>query len=345
MEPSRIRGGLKGSSLHYQALVRDYTLPNNLTATGFLWAKEKTRVLTRPLGLLALLTMALLACSTSANGLGDAGGGENQSLTVFAASSLTEGFLELGSAFEREHPGASVIFNFAGSQRLRTQLEQGARADVFASADWKQMRSLVESGLVLGEPVNFVSNHLVVIVPSPRRQQEGSIPWPVGARSDMVVSKLEDLARPGIKLVLASPEVPVGAYSHAVIQKMAGDTGLGPGYAESVLANLVSEETNVRNVAQKVSLGEADAGMVYRTDAMISGIAQQVEVIPIPAVNNVTASYPVAVMKEAGEPGLAQDFVRYLQSETAQHIFSVRGFGPPDLLLPTSADTMGRTDR
>ena len=273
--------------------------------------------------------MVLIACSASAAG---------QTLTVFAGSSLTEGFRELGNAFEREHPGVSVVFNFAGSQRLRTQLEQGAQTDVFASADWKQMRSLVKSGLVSGDPVNFASNQLVVIAPSPRRQPDRTIPLPAGGRSGMSVSKLEDLARPGVKLVLASPQVPVGAYSRAVIEEMAGDNRFEAGYAERVLSNLVSEETNVRNVAQKVALGEADAGIVYRTDTMVSEIAQRVEVIPIPEVFNVTASYPVAVMRDARQPGLAQDFVLFLRSESAQQILTRRGFGPPDLLPLTSPD-------
>lgn len=244
----------------------------------------------------------------------------------------------MGNAFEREHAGVSVVFNFAGSQRLRTQLEQGARADVFASADWKQMRRLVKSGLVSGEPVNFASNQLVVIAPKPQHQQDRTIPLPTGGRSGMSVSQLEDLARPGIKLILASPEVPVGAYSRAVIEKMAGDNRFEPEYAERVLSNLVSEETNVRNVAQKVALGEADAGIVYRTDAMVSEIARRVEVIPIPVVFNVTSSYPVAVIRGARQPGLARDFVRFLRSESAQQILIRRGFGPPDLLPLTSPD-------
>ena len=269
----------------------------------------------------------------------------DQSLTVFAGSSLTEAFRELANVFEGQHPGASVVFNFAGSQRLRTQLEHGASADVFASADWKQMTNLVESGLVSGDPVNFASNQLVVIAPSPRRQQNGAIPTASGDRSGRRVSQLEDLALPGIKLVLASAEVPAGAYSLTVIEKMNGDVRFGPGHAEKVLANLVSEETNVRNVVQKVALGEADAGIVYRSDTLVSEIVQRVEVIPIPAGFNVTANYPVAVMKEARQPGLAQDFVRFLRSETAQRILGQRGFGPPDPLPVASPDTRGRRDR
>lgn len=305
--------------------------------------------------------VVLAACSTSAaDGPVNAGEAVDQNLTVFAGSSLTEAFRELANVFQEQHPGASVVFNFAGSQRLRTQLEHGASADVFASADWKQMTNLVESGLVSGDPVSFASNQLVVIAPSPRRRQNGVILPASGDRSDMRVSRLEDLALPGIKLVLASAEVPAGAYSLTVIERMNGEPRFGPRYAEKVLANLVSAETNVRNVVQKVALGEADAGLVYRSDAMVSEIVQRVEVIPIPAVFNVTANYPVAVMKEAKVPGLAQDFVRFLQSETAQRILGRRGFGPPDLLradlppadllpadpLPgTNSDTRGRRDR
>ncbi len=289
-----------------------------------------------------VLMVVLVACSVSATG-GPRDGGQN--LTVFAGSSLTEGFRELGKVFEGQHPGTSVVFNFAGSQRLRTQLEHGARADIFASADWKQMHSLVELGLVSGDPVNFASNQLVVIVPSPRRQHNGAIPPAAGDRSGMRVSQLEDLALPGIKLVQASPEVPAGAYSRIVIEKMDGDVRFGPEHAEEVLANLVSEETNVRSVVQKVALGEADAGMVYRSDTLVSEIVQRVEVIPIPEGFNVTASYPVAVMKDARKPGLAQDFVRFLQSEAAQRVLNQRGLGPPNLLPLTRPDTRGRTDQ
>ncbi len=270
------------------------------------------------------LPVMLMACSASAAGNPRDGG---RSLTVFAASSLIESFRELGEVFEGQHPGVSVVFNFAGSQRLRTQLEHGAWADIFASADWKQMRSLVELGLVSEDPVNFASNQLVVISPGTK------------------VSRLEDLALPGVKLVLASPEVPAGAYSRTVIEKMNDDAGFGPKYGEKVLANLVSEETNVRSVVQKVALGEADAGMVYRSDTLVLEIVQRVEVIPIPEGFNVTASYPVAVLKEAGEPGLAQDFVDFLQSETAQRVLRQRGFGPADHLPLTSLDMGVRTDR
>jgi molybdate transport system substrate-binding protein len=290
-------------------------------------------------------TVLLMACSASAAGGPINAGDGGQSLTVFAGSSLTEAFRELGQAFEGQHPGSSVVYNFAGSQRLRFQLEQGARADVFASADWKQMRSLVKAGLVSGDPVNFASNQLLVIVPS---SPEGGMPAPA-------VSRLEDLATPGVKLVLASPEVPAGAYSRTVLEKMSADARFEPGYSEKVLANLVSEETNVRNVVQKVALGEADAGMVYRSDTLVSEIVRRVEVIPIPVDYNVTANYPAAVMEEAREPGLAHDFLSFLQSETAQRILRRRGFGPADplsadllpadLLPGTSLDTGGRRDR
>jgi molybdate transport system substrate-binding protein len=285
------------------------------------------------IALAGILLLVIIGCSASPNlGPNSNQGEATGELTVFAAASLTEAFREIAAAFERANPGVSVTFNFAGSQRLRTQLEQGAQADVFASADREQMNAVVESDLVSGEPVNFASNRLVVVVSSAALQDSSNPLWGQGGRQGSSAREepgLEDLARPGVRLVLALPEVPVGNYSRETIERMQADPTFGQDYANAVLANVVSEETNVRNVVQKVALGEADAGIVYQTDAMVTEIAEQVQVIPIPEPFNVTASYPITLLEGSAQPELAQAFIDFVRSDQGQEILSSYGFGPP----------------
>src|SRR5262245_22157902 len=169
-------------------------------------------------------------------------------LTVFTAASLTDAFKEMGANIEQANPGTKVTFNFAGSPTLRTQLAQGARADVFASADEPNMQGTQKDGTIASEPRLFVRNQLVVIVPTANPAQ---------------VMRLQDLAKPGIKLVLTNKEDPVGNYSRQALAKMSQDAAFGAEFATRVLANLVSEETNVKQVVAKVQLGEAQAGTVY----------------------------------------------------------------------------------
>jgi molybdate transport system substrate-binding protein len=243
---------------------------------------------------------------------GTAGEGNQRELVVFAASSLTESLQDMVTGFEEDNPGVAITFSFAGSQQLRTQLEQGAQADLFASADWTQMNAMMDAGLVAGEAVSFATNRLVVIVP---------------AKSGDITS-IEDLAQPGIKLVLAQAEVPVGSYSRTAIDNLAASPQYGTEYADRVLGNLVSEETNVRNVAQKVALGEADAGIVYQTDAMTPDIAERVRVIPIPDQFNVIASYPIAALSESAQADLGGQFVDFVLSDEGEQILAEYGFGP-----------------
>jgi molybdate transport system substrate-binding protein len=257
--------------------------------------------------LIGLVLMLVVGCSAGAASESD--GGE---LLVFAASSLTESLQDTASEFEEDNPGLTVTLNFAGSQQLRTQLEQGAQADVFASANWPQMNAVADVGLLSGEAVSFATNRLVVIVPAESTE----------------ITSLEDLAQPGTKLVLAQAEVPVGAYSHNAIDNLADRLQYGTDYADRVLGNLVSEETNVRNVAQKVALGEADAGIVYQTDAMTPDIAERVRVIHIPDEFNVVASYPIAALSESAQPDLARQFVDFVLSDEGEQILGEYGFGP-----------------
>ena len=242
------------------------------------------------------------------------GGDSGTTLRVLAAASLTEAFKDMAQAFEAENPGVTVSLDFGGSQRLRSQLEFGAQADVFASADRVQMDLAVAADLTRGAPVDFASNTLVIIA-SP----EGRL------------SRLSDLARPGVRLALAHAGVPVGSYSRQVLRNLAQDgaLGLGSGFDDDVLANLVSEEPNVRLVAQKVALGELDAGIVYQTDVPVARTAGKIRVIPIPSTANVSARYPIAVLRDAPEADLAQAFVRFVLSAAGQRRLKEHGFGSP----------------
>jgi molybdate transport system substrate-binding protein len=252
-----------------------------------------------------VLLMALAGgCGQAASGQG------SDELVVFAASSLTESFNEIKVAFEAEHPGVNVIYNFAGTPTLRTQLEQGAIAGVFASANAAQMEMAVQSGVIEGAPVAFAANRLVVIAPS---------------GSDRV-RKLSDLFSNGVKLVLALPDVPVGAYSRDAIAKMDASGQFGQDFGEQTLANLVSEESNVRQIAAKVVLGEADTGIVYATD-VTQDIAEEVRIIDIPDEYNVVAVYPIAQVSDAPNPGAAQAFIEFVRSPSGQSILEKYGFG------------------
>lgn len=233
-------------------------------------------------------------------------------LTVFAAASLAEAFTELGHELERQRPGLTVRFNFAGSQQLAAQIEQGARPDVFASADERWMTYVRDRQLVAGEPAVFARNTLVVIVPR-------SNPARIG--------RLRDLARGGVKLIVAADAVPVGRYSRTVLQNLARDPAYGRDYPRRVIANVVSEEENVRAVVGKVSLGEGDAGMVYRSD-VAPAVARRVKVLEIPASANIVASYPMALLAGAPAPSAAQAFIDFVLSSAGQRTLARRGLIP-----------------
>lgn len=233
--------------------------------------------------------------------------GTGGTITIFAAASLTDAFTELGEAFEREHPRAAVVFNFAGSQSLRAQVENGARGEVFASANPKHLAALVEAGLA-EPPVVFAHNRMVIAVP---------------ADNPAAIHSLADLAN-ARRLVLAGAAVPAGAYAAQVVAR--ADAALGGGFGERVLSRVVSREMNVRHVLQKVVLGEADAAMVYATDAAAAG--DQVSTIAIDDEHNIVADYPIAVLREADRPGLGQRFVAFVRSEAGRAILARHGFDP-----------------
>jgi molybdate transport system substrate-binding protein len=226
---------------------------------------------------------------------------EPKELTVFAAASLREVFEDLGQRLESRTPGLKVRLNFAGSQELRTQIEQGAGADVFASADQKHMGALDKAGKVVA-PRIFARNTPVVVVPkgNPAR-----------------IASFDDLPN-ARRLVIGTPEVPIGAYTLAILDKA------GREFRDKVLARVVSRELNVRQVLAKVALGEADAAIVYRTDAIAA--KDKVELVEIPAKLNVEAEYPVAVLKTARNPEAARAFVELLLSGDGQKRLAAAGF-------------------
>ena len=255
----------------------------------------------RPFLLLALL---LAGCASSQ--LSGA-----KTLHVFAAASLTDAFTELGEEFEAANPGVSVAFNFAGSQALRTQIEEGAPADVFASANQIEMDLLVTGAHVAqGAPQIFLNNKLVVLLP------EGN---------PAILQRLEDLANPGLKLVFAAEEVPVGEYTRQALEQMNGQ--FGRDFKDKVLANVVSNEDNVRQVVAKIQLGEADAGIVYTSDA---AAAPELPTMEIPAELNVIAEYPIAALTRSASPDLANAFIAYVLSEHGQAMLQKWGFASPE---------------
>ncbi len=231
---------------------------------------------------------------------------EPTTLRVFAAASLDAPFRELARAFEKSEPGVKVRFNLAGSQQLAAQLQQGAQADVFATADERWMAFADSLGLLTGAPKVFAHNSLTVIVP---RTNPGRI------------ARLHDLARPGLKLVLGASTVPVGQYAREMLVHLGAERGFPAGYARRVLANLVSEEESVRGVVSKVQLGEADAGVVYVSD-VTPLLARYLKELPVPASSNVVATYPVAIVRGTRAKSLAERFVALLLSAKGQAILT-----------------------
>jgi molybdate transport system substrate-binding protein len=235
----------------------------------------------------AILLLLLVGC---------AGREPPRELLVFAAASLREPLEALAADFEAE-TGAAVRLNLAGSQELRVQLEHGARADVFASADLRHLDGLAAAGLV--EPGRtFARNRPVIVVP------RGN---PAGVRTFADLGRAE-------RVVVGAPEVPIGAYTARMLER----AGIAP--------RVVSRELNVRQVLAKVVLGEADAGIVYRSDARSAG--DKVETVAIPDEIVVIAEYPVAVARRARQPELARRFVDLLLSDEGRRRLAAAGFGP-----------------
>ena len=235
-------------------------------------------------------------------------------LNVFAAASLTAAFGDIGKAFEAAHPWVTVTFNLAGSQALATQINSAAPADVFASANNTQMAVVTKAGRIdAAAPKPFVKNRLVVIFPKANPAD---------------IQTLQDLAKPGLKLVLADKTVPVGQYALAFLDNAVKDASFGANYKMDVLKNVVSYELDVKSVLSKVELGEADAGIVYTTDAATDTTGQTGQLV-IPDALNVIAVYPIAVVKDSPNLDMAQAFVDYVLSADGQATLVKYGFLPP----------------
>jgi molybdate transport system substrate-binding protein len=237
---------------------------------------------------------------------------QEDQVVVFAAASLRDVFTALSSAFKTANSNTAVTLNFAGTQELRTQLEQGAQADVFASADQKHMTELLNAGRVTA-PVVFARNEPVIVV---------------ARESAAKVQSIADLPKLK-KLVIGVPEVPIGRYTLQILERASAK--LGKKFAGQTLAKVVSRELNVRQVLAKVSLGEADAGIVYRTDAQsLKAGKDSVTVVEIPPDINVIAEYPIAVVAGAPHPNLASAWFKLVQSELGRRALQDAGFMLPE---------------
>lgn len=258
-------------------------------------------------GLLAVgasLTMVLAGCGGSdGSGTGGTSGAAPappQTLTVFAAASLTSTFQEMEKRFETDNPGTDVKLNFAGSSTLATQIDQGAPADVFASADKNNMQKVVQAGNNAAPPVTFATNTLQIAV---------------APGNPKAISSLADLTKPGVRTVVCAPQVPCGTAT----QKVATAAG--------VTLTPVSEEQDVKSVLNKVITGNADAGLVYVTDVNDAG--GKVDGVPFPQADQAVNTYPIAVLKNAQNKDLAEKWVQLVTGEAGKKILQAAGFGTP----------------
>ncbi|WP_035281329.1 molybdate ABC transporter substrate-binding protein [Brevibacterium album] len=264
----------------------------------------------RPAAVLAAgisASLMLAACGDATGSGTDSGaddpsgadGQEETTLTVFAAASLTDTFEQLADAFAEQHEGVEVRLSFAGSSDLVTQIAEGAPADVIATADERTMQRLVDEALVEGEPVPFVANVLEIAVPAGNPQG---------------ITSLQDLGDPEFDVVVCAPQVPCGAAAERVAA------------AAGVELTPVSEEPQVTDVLGKVASAQADAGLVYRTDAAGS---EAVEGIAFPEAQEAVNTYPIAPVAEAASPQLAATFTDFVLAEENREVFEEAGFTTP----------------
>lgn len=247
----------------------------------------------------AALLLPLAACGSDDGDSASGGGGGSQTLTVFAAASLTDTFTEIGKEFDAAHPGVTTTFDFDGSSTLVSQIQGGAPADVFASADTDTMATLTGDGSV-NSPKDFATNVLEIATPPDNPAH---------------ISSFADLAKSGVKVVVCAPEVPCGSATQQMEQK----TG--------VKIKPVSEEQSVTDVLGKITSGEADAGLVYVTDVTSAG--KQVKGVPFPQSSKVVNTYPIATVKDAKNAHLAQEFVDFVLGSDGQKVLKNAGFGQP----------------
>jgi len=239
---------------------------------------------------------------------------EGGTVTVFAAASLTDAFGEIAAGLEEDQPNLDIVIETGGSQTLVTQLQEGASADVLATANTSTMATAIESGLIAGEPVTFTGNRLVIVTP---------LDNPAG------IEFIDDLANDDLLLVVANESVPAGTYSRQVLCAYEASGAAPEGFLHGVAANVVSEEEDVRNVLAKVQLGEADAGLVYASDAVAAELAgNPVTVVDFPEDVPVTATYPIAAVT-GGDADLANAFIAAILAQEGEAILAKYGFTPP----------------
>jgi len=243
------------------------------------------------IALVGALSVALVAgCGSDDN--------DKQTVTVFAAASLKNTFTELEKQFEADNEDTDLVFNFAGSSDLAAQLDSGARADVFASADTNNMKKVTDAGLAAGTPVNFATNTLTIVVPP--------------GNPDGIVS-FADLTKPGVSVVVCAPAVPCGNATKKV--EDATGTDISP----------VSEEQSVTDVLNKVTSGQADAGVVYVTDAAAAG--DKVTAVPFAESSGAVNTYSIVTLRDSADATLAQKFVDLVTGPKGQDVLSKAGFG------------------
>lgn len=248
----------------------------------------------------AMVSSGAACGSDNSQSKSSSGSGGTKTLTVFAAASLTKTFTELGKKFEEEHKGAKVKFSFGGSSDLVAQIQQGAPAGVFASADTANMDKVTADRLIEGTPVNFASNTLEIAVPPDNPAK---------------VTSLKDLAKPTTKVVVCAPAVPCGAAAQKVEA------------ASKVRIKPVSEEQSVTDVLNKVQTGEADAGLVYVTDVKAAG--GKVKGITFPDSSSAVNTYPIGALAKAKHKALAKEFIALVTSAEGQQILAAAGFAKP----------------
>jgi len=251
----------------------------------------------------AVAALVLAACSSSTTTAPSGSSSARKvsgTVVVFAATSLTDAFDKIGAQFEKAHPGVTVKFNYNGSSSLATSITQGAPADVFASAAPANMETVTKAGDASGTPQTFTSNTGEIMVESGNPQK---------------IKSVKDLANPKVKVVVCAPAVPCGAVAQAIF-KNAG-----------VTVKPVSEEQNVGGVVTKVSLGEADAGIVYVTD--VKANESKAEGVPIPADQNDVTEYPIVEVKGAPNATAAKAFISYVLGPDGQQVLASFGFMPP----------------
>ena len=254
----------------------------------------------------------LTGCGQGSSNSGSGGGGKKQegTLTILAASSLIDAFGELGKTFEKQNEGVSVKQSFESSSTLLTQIQQGAPADVFASAAKEEMSTAVKDGLVADDPKVFVKNREIIMVPKDN---------PAG------IKEFRDVAKPDVKLVLAQKDVPAADYALEILDK--ANAEYGASFEKDVLSNVVSRESDVRASVNRVVVGDADATFGYASD-YTPDIRDRVKVVPIPPDLNIIATYPIAALEDAKSPELARKWVELVTSEEGQRVLEKWNFEP-----------------